>query len=111
VGKKNSVSFWRSTFFSKFFSISGSSIKRGQVLRFVFHVSGLGCLGAALFLQALVFTRILQHGYFKGVEQNSFILTSEIFLTGFAIAYFVYMFLNFVFSIGDSSSRSSQSNE
>jgi hypothetical protein len=62
------------------------------------HGLGLSSLGSALFLQATVFSGILQNGYFRGVEQNPMILSTEIALTGFAIAYFGYMFLRFVFS-------------
>ena len=64
----------------------------------ILHGLGLSSLGSALFLQATVFSGILQNGYFRGVEQNPMILYSEIALTAFAIAYFGYMFLRFVFS-------------
>ena len=67
-------------------------------LRVVVHGFGLSSLAAALFLQATVFTSILQNGYFRGVEGNSVILTSEIALTGFAIAYVGYMFARFIWS-------------
>jgi hypothetical protein len=77
-------------------SLNTISVKRK--LRVLVHGLGLSSLGSALFLQSLVFSSILQNGYFRGIEQNHFILTSEIALTGFAIAYFVYMFIRFVFS-------------
>jgi len=67
-------------------------------LRFVVHGLGLSALGSALFLQSTVFTSILENGYFRGIEQNSTILYSEIALTGIAIAYFGYMFIRFIFS-------------
>jgi len=61
-------------------------------MRFVFHSLGLSCLGGAIFLQALVFADILQHGYFMAVEQNPAILASEVALTGFAVIYFIYIY-------------------
>jgi hypothetical protein len=61
-------------------------------MRFVFHSLGLSCLGGAIFLQALVFADILQHGYFMAVEQNPAILAFEVALTGFAVIYFIYIY-------------------
>jgi hypothetical protein len=61
-------------------------------IRFVFHSLGLSCLGGAIFLQALVFVDILQHGYFMAVEQNPAILAFEVALTGFAVIYFIYIY-------------------
>jgi hypothetical protein len=61
-------------------------------MRFVFHSLGLSCLGGAIFLQILVFTDILQHGYFMAVEQNPAILAFEVALTGFAVIYFIYIY-------------------
>jgi hypothetical protein len=61
-------------------------------MRFVFHTLGLSCLGGAIFLQALVFADILQHGYFMAVEQNPAILGFEMALTVFAIIYFIYLY-------------------
>ncbi len=66
-------------------------------LRFLIHGLGLASLGSALFLQSTVFTSILEKGYFRGIEQNSTILYTEIILTGFAIAYFSYMLFRFLF--------------
>jgi hypothetical protein len=77
-------------------SLNAMSVKRK--LRVLVHGLGLSSLGSALFLQSIVFASILQNGYFRGIEQNHIILTSEIALTGFAIAYFGYMFIRFVFS-------------
>lgn len=70
----------------------------GRKWRVLAHGLGLSSLGSALFLQATVFTGILQNGYFRGLEQNSTILYSEIGMTGFAIAYFGYIFLRFIVS-------------
>ena len=62
----------------------------------VFHMLGLSCLGAAIFLQILVFTDILQHGYFMAVENNPVILICEIVLTGFATIYFVHIYIKVI---------------
>lgn len=53
---------------------------------------GLSCLGAAIFLQILVFSNILTQGYFKAVESNPTILTLEMALTVFSVIYFVYIY-------------------
>jgi hypothetical protein len=70
--------------------------RRIQVL---FHTLGLSCIGGAIFLQVLVFTDILQHGYFMAVEKNPAILTLEVFLTIFSLVYFVYTYFRFIRSI------------
>ena len=62
------------------------------------HGVGLSSLAGALFLQATVFISIARFGYFSGIEQNGLILTSELVLTGIAIAYFIYMISRFVIS-------------
>lgn len=69
-----------------------------RLLLFI-HSLGLSCLGGAIFLQILVFTDILQHGYFMAVENNSVILAFEIALTFFAFIYFIYMYQRFIRSI------------
>jgi len=66
---------------------------RVQVL---FHTLGLSCLGGAIFLQLLVFTDILQHGYFMAVENNPAILSFEMLLTVFSAIYFAYMYQRFI---------------
>ena len=68
-------------------------------MRVLLHSFGLSCLGGAIFLQILVFTDILQHGYFMAVENNPAILTFEIFLTVFALIYFIYVYQRFIRSI------------
>ena len=73
--------------------------KLDRRMRVLFHTLGLSCLGGAIFLQILVFTDILQHGYFMAVENNPAILIFEIFLTVFALVYFVYMYQRFIRSI------------
>jgi hypothetical protein len=65
----------------------------------LFHSLGLSCLGGALFLEALVFSDIVQHGYFMAVERNPGILAFEIGLTAFSLAYFVYIYLRFIRSV------------
>ena len=61
-------------------------------IRLFFHSLGLSCLGGAIFLQILVFTGILQQGYFMAVEQNPAILAFEVALTAFAVIYFLYIY-------------------
>jgi len=63
--------------------------ERAKVL---FNGLGLGALGAALFLQILVFSDILVRGYFIGIEKNLAILYFEVILTCFVIVYFSYLF-------------------
>lgn len=68
-------------------------------IRVILHTLGLSCLGGAIFLQILVFTDILQNGYFMAVENNPAILLFEIVLTIFASVYFIYMYQRFIRSI------------
>jgi len=72
---------------------------RDRRIRLLLHSLGLSCLGGAIFLQILVFTDILQHGYFMAVENNPAILAFEIVLTAFALIYFIYMYRRFILSI------------
>jgi hypothetical protein len=72
---------------------------RDHRIRLLLHSLGLSCLGGAIFLQVLVFTDILQHGYFMAVENNPAILTFEIGLTALALIYFIYMYQRFIRSI------------
>lgn len=65
----------------------------------LFHTLGLSSLGGAIFLQLLVFTDILQHGYFMAVENNPAVLSFEILLTVFSAIYFVYMYQRFIRSV------------
>jgi hypothetical protein len=71
--------------------------RRMQVL---FHTLGLSCLGGAIFLQLLVFTDILTHGYFTAVEKNPVILTFEVLLTVFSLVYFVFIYQRYIRSVG-----------
>jgi hypothetical protein len=73
--------------------------KLDRRMRTLFHILGLSCLGGAIFLQILVFTDILQHGYFIAIENNPAILFFEIILTAFAFIYFLYMYQRFIRSI------------
>jgi hypothetical protein len=67
--------------------------------RALFHTLGLSCMGGAIFLQALVFTDILQHGYFMAVEQNPAILAFEVSITAFALIYFIYIYQRLMRSV------------
>ncbi|MEM0096568.1 MAG: hypothetical protein QW660_08050 [Candidatus Bathyarchaeia archaeon] len=73
--------------------------KISRRLQILIHTLGLSCLGGAIFLQILVFTDILQQGYFMAVENNPAILAFEIALTFFALIYFLYMYQRFIRSI------------
>lgn len=63
------------------------------------HSLGLSCLGGTIFLQILVFSDILQRGYFMAVENNTSILAFEVILTAFALAYFIYIYQSFIRSM------------
>lgn len=58
----------------------------------VFHSLGLSCIGGAFFLQILVFSNILQYGYFGAIETNPIILGMEVGLTAFGLVYFIYAY-------------------
>jgi len=73
--------------------------KISRRLQILIHTLGLSCLGGAIFLQILVFTDILQHGYFMAVENNPVVLGFEIALTLFALIYFIYVYQRFIRSI------------
>ncbi|MEM3602840.1 MAG: hypothetical protein QW222_02040 [Candidatus Bathyarchaeia archaeon] len=68
-------------------------------IKLLFHSLGLSCLGGAIFLQILVFTDILGHGYFFAVEGNPAILVFEVALTVFALVYFLYIYQRFIRSM------------
>jgi hypothetical protein len=74
-------------------------MKLNRQILMLIHTLGLSCLGGAIFLQILVFTDILQHGYFMAVENNPAILILEIILTAFAVVYFVYLYQHLIRSI------------
>jgi len=71
----------------------------GHRLRNILHILGLSCLGGAIFLEILVFTGIVQRGYFMAVESNTFILALETVLTAFAFVYFIYIYQRFIRSV------------
>jgi len=75
------------------------NIRLDRRLRVLVHSMGLSCLGGAIFLQILVFTDILQQGYFMAVEKDPAILSFEIVLTAVAIVYFAYIYVRFIRSI------------
>jgi hypothetical protein len=56
-------------------------------------------VGGAIFLQALVFSGIVQQGYFMAIEKNTMILSFEVVLTVFAIVYFVYIYQRLIRSV------------
>ena len=68
-------------------------------MRVIFHTLGLSCVGGAIFLQVLVFSGIVQQGYFMAIEQNMAILSFEVVLTVFAIIYFVYIYERLIRSV------------
>jgi hypothetical protein len=68
-------------------------------VRVLFHTLGLSCVGGAIFLQALVFSGIVQQGYFMAIEKNTMILGFEVVLTVFAIVYFVYIYQQLIRSV------------
>ena len=70
--------------------------KLDRRMRVLFHTLGLSCLVGAIFLQTLVFTDILQHGYFMAAENNPTILIFEVVLTFFALIYFIYIYQRFI---------------
>ena len=63
-----------------------------RLFKLLFHTLGISCLGGAVFIEALVFTDILQQGYFYAIETGPFILTLELLLTIYAAIYLVYTF-------------------
>jgi hypothetical protein len=81
-----------------FLSKSGLVLRRNFKLRLFFHCLGLSSLGGAIFLQSLVFSGIVAHEIFIGVEHNIAILYSELFLTVLAITYLGYLFWRFIIS-------------
>jgi hypothetical protein len=68
-------------------------------MRVLFHTLGLSCMGGAIFLQVLVFSGIVQQGYFMAIEKNALILGFEVVLTVFAIVYFIYIYQRLIRSI------------
>jgi hypothetical protein len=59
---------------------------------------GLSSLSAAIFLQSLVLSNIIERGIFMGIEHDIAVLYSEIFLTVLAITYLIYLFWRFIVS-------------
>lgn len=78
--------------------MSGTA-RQNRRVQTLFHTVGLSCLGGAIFLQILVFTDILTHGYFMAVEKNPAILTFEVLLTAFSLIYFLHMYQRFIRSM------------
>jgi hypothetical protein len=86
-------------------SVSGNETLEDKMLRLnrrlqqVFHGLGLSCLAGAVLLQVLVFFDIGNQGYFFAVEHNGLILSVEVLLSGFTVAYFGYTYLRFIRSL------------
>jgi len=57
------------------------------------HLFGLSCLGGAVFLELLVFSDIIFHGYFLGVEPNFAVALFELSLAASAAAYYGFLCL------------------
>ena len=76
-----------------------TAVQLDRRLRNLLHILGLSCLGGAIFLEILVFTDIVQRGYFMAVEGNTFILVLETVLTAFAFVYFIYIYQRFIRSV------------
>lgn len=57
----------------------------------IFHSLGLSCIGASIILQLIVLIDIMWKGYFLGTEENPIILSVEMFLTVFALTYFLLL--------------------
>jgi hypothetical protein len=74
--------------------------KASRCLQTLIHTLGLSCLGGAVFLELLVFIDILQCGCFIAMENNALILSTELALTFFAVAYFIYLFIRVIRSLG-----------
>ena len=70
--------------------------RTSTIMRTLFHILGLSCIGGAIFLQVLVFIDIATRGYFIAVEHNALVLGSEIILTVFSLIYFLYIYQRFI---------------
>jgi len=81
------------SFFSRFIFL-----RKNVPIIILFHTGGLSALGSSLFLQSFVLDGTLENGYFRGIEQNLFVLFSEVLLTVFAISYCGYLLWRFVLS-------------
>jgi ABC-type multidrug transport system permease subunit len=66
-------------------------MKPGVTLKIFFHVSGLSCLGGAVFLGLLVFFDVMISGSFHGVELNPIISLSEFFVMLYAAVYLTFL--------------------
>jgi len=84
---------------TSFLKIKLLRIRLSRRLQQVFHGFGLSCLAGAVILQVLVFFDIGVQGYFFAVERNQVILGAEILLSGFTVAYFVYLYHRFIRSL------------
>ena len=58
----------------------------------ILHSFGVGCVSTSVVLQILTLWSLCTTGRFVGVEQNTTILTFEVFMTIYAVIYLVYLF-------------------
>jgi hypothetical protein len=63
-------------------------------LKIFFHISGLSCLGGAVFLGLLVFYDVSILGSFYGVEFNPLVSSLEFFIMLYAAGYLTFFECN-----------------
>jgi hypothetical protein len=66
-------------------------MKLGIVLKILFHVVGLSCLGGAVFLGLLVFYETMITGVFYGIEINYVTSSIEFFCMLYAATYLTFL--------------------
>jgi len=73
-------------------------MKLKVALKILFHISGLSCLGGAVFLGLLVFYDVTILGSFYGVEFNPLVSSLEFFIMLYAAGYLTFLAGNTIFS-------------
>jgi hypothetical protein len=73
-------------------------MKLRVALKIFFHISGLSCLGGAVFLGLLVFYDVIILGSFYGVEFNPIVSTFEFFVMLYAAGYLTFLAGNTIFN-------------
>jgi hypothetical protein len=66
-------------------------MKLGIVLKILFHIVGLSCLGGAVFLGLLVFYYTIVTGVFYGIEVNHVTSSIEFFCMLYAATYLTFL--------------------
>jgi hypothetical protein len=66
-------------------------MKLKVALKIFFHISGLSCLGGAVFLGLLVFYDVSILGSFYGVEFNPLVSFLEFFIMLYAAGYLTFL--------------------